>query len=565
MKHLIFTNFGVGITDEVWLTYRLAIFQNTTLASIRAQTNKNFTWHIFIDKRLQSIYRIQLEKSIPGDIKTTLHEVDDYSKIVSVANQLAERKPGELLITSRIDDDDCICTTAIDEIQKAAINDLSSADYLIIALRNGIEYCLSDQVARHVENESIAICLSLVDRSSHTKPTIISSFAHHTIRETLRSQEKNATYIGISSENPLYIYNKHPLSDSFYVGARMRVLNDSKNFRPNETFLCNFGLSALNTDDLSRLTSDCPLGQPYKYLEKLTFVRKKIAETIKENESKKSQVFDQSSLDYFLALQKKLESNAVRPNPRSKVSNKIRVAIIGSCVTRDLFEFQSKLLSEFEICFYAARSSIVSTLAPPCTDVRMKISSDTFESRVALIDFEKSLWIKLRDSRPDIILVDLIDERIGLISYGGSWLTASGPIIKSLERLDIKFEIHRPWSQQVTRLRSWAAKRFIENVVNICPNILIHSAMWATEYIDKFGLIREFDTSETKTLINLNNQIIENTLREFDESLAPIDYIGGFETNCMRAGGDHKWSFSPFHYDSKYYSTVAKQLLSRVI
>lgn len=43
-KHFIFTNFGIGIFDELWILCRLEIFKNTVLLTLENQSNRNFEW-----------------------------------------------------------------------------------------------------------------------------------------------------------------------------------------------------------------------------------------------------------------------------------------------------------------------------------------------------------------------------------------------------------------------------------------------------------------------------------------------------------------------------------------
>jgi hypothetical protein len=200
----------------------------------------------------------------------------------------------------------------------------------------------------------------------------------------------------------------------------------------------------------------------------------------------------------------------------------------------------------------------------PNTDSRIKITGDGFEDKRARYDLFKNHWSDLEQSQPDIILVDFIDERIGLIQHNGSIFSASGPTIKAFERANIEFEIKRPWSTEITTLREWAVPAFLEKASSICQNIFVHKAVWASTYRDENNNVASFENSEFARLIELNNEVLNKMIVPLEDSPTAVEQIGGIEAGLM-AGGDHKWAFCPYHYTSTYYKTVAKQLLARIM
>lgn len=222
---------------------------------------------------------------------------------------------------------------------------------------------------------------------------------------------------------PLYTYTKHPLSDSYFFGARARILGDtSKTTGLKESHLRNFGLSQQRLDFLSALLKQSPIGMPHKYLEKLGNVRNQIKVELNKGAEQPN-----ANLDALMARKARLERTAVRPNPAGPLKEKIRVAILGSPATRDLFDFQKGALSNFEVCFYMARTSVISWMAPPCTDPRVAIDASSFEGSCSQLDKMKSHWQLLEQSRPDIVMIDFIDERIGIVQHQNSLMSASGP------------------------------------------------------------------------------------------------------------------------------------------
>lgn len=560
LKHYVFTNFGIGIKDELWLSYRLEIFTNTVFPSLSNQSNKDFEWTIFIDETLPVLHHERLEEAIAASgLNARTQKVSDYSLTNRQVSRLLEQSHHEIVLTSRIDDDDCIRQDVIEIIQEQARSNDHDEDVLLISLHNGLELLPSDECYRPVTYDTLALALTLVDKTPGAKTRSITQYAHHMVVDTLKKQDINAKHILLQSERPLYTYTKHPLSDSYFFGARARILGDTnKTVGLKETQLASFGLSQKRLNFLSALLKQSPIGMPHKYLEQLAGVRNQIkAELNKSAEQLNPEV------EALMARKARLERKAVRPNPAGPHKKKIRVAILGSCVTRDLFEFQQSTLDAFEICFYMARSSVISWMAPPCFDPLLTIDANTFEGKRSQWDKQKLHWRLLEQSRPDIVIVDFIDERIGIIQHQNSLMSASGPLLKAFERKHITHDIKRPWAAETQQLRAWALPAFLDKVASICPNIFIHKAIWAHQY--KSGqTLQSFKGGEFERLIELNNSVIDPMLVTLEGSFTAVEQIGGLEAGLI-AGGDHKWAFCPYHYDSTYYKTVAKQLLARIM
>lgn len=492
-KHLIFTNLGVGIRDELWLLYRVELFLNTALISLAAQHNKEFEWHIFYDKKLPAIFLKRISDACASSgLSVRLLAVNDYSLINESVRLLLDEHSCPV-ITTRIDDDDLLHVDAIGLIQSNARPVLDGNGIALISLTDGLEFLPADGLCRPVSYESIALGLSIIDARASSDRLSVTYFAHHVILDTLKKKYNDAQYIPIKHDDPLYLYTKHTLSDSYYFGARARVMGDDKAQRlESVSFLGNFGLSFDRLTYLSQLLKQAPLGMPHKYLEKLGNVR---------NSLKAMTDLEAGDAKELLAQKRRLENRAVRTNPTSGQTRKIRVAILGSCVSRDLFEFQAGALADYEICFYMARSSVVSYMSPPVIDPSLTVVGDGFEAVRSRWDLEKKHWVLLEHSRPDIVVVDFIDERIGLIRDKGAIVSASGPNIKTFERRG-ELEVIRPWSSDAVALRSWALPMFMDKLMSICQNVFIHKAVWAEKYIADSNVAHSFLGGNSKSLLS---------------------------------------------------------------
>lgn len=548
-KHFVFTNFGVGIKDYLWLSYRYEIFKKTIYQSIDNQLNHDFTWIIFIDDKLPySIF-----EKISTDLnnlkcKTSLVKIDDYQKIVPTIKTLLKDIKENYIISTRIDDDDLLCIDAINLIHNLVKNTQLKQNVLI-SFKNGIEYSPIDLLARRVEYETLALGLTLISKNS-SNLKIVNEFAHHSIKEFLLKVDKDAEFISIQSAEPLYIYVKHQLSDSSYIGSRARIVKDIDNFNISELNLLNiFGIKIENFNSLKLTLENAPCGMPYKYLEILGKLRGLLKKTEDIGEKNK-----------ILAKIKKYENKCTRENVfKINKKEKFRVAILGSCVTRDLFEMEKDLNDEIDIVYYNTRASVVSLTSLPNTNKKIYINNDKFEDKRAQRDLEKTYWDELENSRPDCIIVDFIDERIGIIENGGSCYTASGPMIKAFERANVQFDIKRPWEEDILEKRKFAIRIYLEKLLTISDNIFIHKCLWADEFINEKNEILSIFETKFSTLVQLNNKILNDIFENIEALNFPISFIGG-NKNVMIAGGEHYWEFSPFHYDKKYYKALSDEL-----
>ena len=107
----------------------------------------------------------------------------------------------------------------------------------------------------------------------------------------------------------------------------------------------------------------------------------------------------------------------------------MNISIIGSCVTRDIFEYDKDV---FKINDYFARSSIVSMTSLP-----IDVNSDyvqlnsPFQKKCVLNDLNKHSIQSVLNEDNDYLIIDLIDERFNLYYRDGSFVTKSNELVSS--------------------------------------------------------------------------------------------------------------------------------------
>lgn len=228
------------------------------------------------------------------------------------------------------------------------------------------------------------------------------------------------------------------------------------------------------------------------------------------------------------------------------------IFIYGSCVTRDIFRV---LNINADFCFYS-RSSLISLMSEPLyiNPDNVQLTSE-FQKRTVIEDFQKTFFANFNSKHPDVLIIDLIDERFDLVKYGKSYITRSLYFVNSKVEELYPFEYVKRFQEHTHSLWEDACKKFINQLTLHLPEekIVLHEAYWATEY---------FDNGEPKSLpkneyIKLNNSILKRYY-SFMKSLLPGMKVVSKEPI---ADSKHIWGLAPFHYTDEYYHEIYNQLV----
>jgi hypothetical protein len=246
-----------------------------------------------------------------------------------------------------------------------------------------------------------------------------------------------------------------------------------------------------------------------------------------------------------------------------------RIAILGSCITRDLWPIRG---GGAERLLYICRTSFPSLLSVPVEgfvpDAQLPGDLHQHEHNALVADLRKTALTRLLDFRPTHLIFDFIDDRFDLLSVGPSIATKSGEMMRSGYLSRPALERHRTTrrlSSACERMWSSAAAEFAA-LVRATPlaeaQLILHSARWATEHRDSKGEIRairnvEILGGDPVEIADYNALLVrqEATFLSLMPSVAVID-AGAFRL----AETEHRWGLSPFHYVPEYYDEVRRQL-----
>lgn len=280
------------------------------------------------------------------------------------------------------------------------------------------------------------------------------------------------------------------------------------------------------------------------------------------------------------------------------MSSEPRIAVLGSCVTRQAFlhhegpepwRLQRPVL-------YQARSSLVSLLSPPLEPPEPLLAAidNPFEQRATRDDFQRSFWSKLAASQPDLLILDLVDERFDLMASGAapgdaryatlnaaidSWdrrerRRARHRLLRRLRRLvtdvaegglpRLGFRRLRRMTGEVNQLWHGAAAEFARRLRVEHPRlrVALHLAPLPTDFEDggrgdpahpdAWWLRKPMHLSALRSLFASYGQRLRELFPEASLLQAPR------EVHLLKRG--HPWGEAPWHYAEGYYRELVGQI-----
>jgi Family of unknown function (DUF6270) len=236
------------------------------------------------------------------------------------------------------------------------------------------------------------------------------------------------------------------------------------------------------------------------------------------------------------------------------------VAIFGSCVTRDLFEDP---LLRAELGHYAARSSIISVVAPPAAiDEERVLLSSAWQRRCVVGDFRKSFFDVLAQTEAEWLVIDLIDERFDLLQGAETFITCSSAFRSAglEERPPFPVEVIRRNSPAGWKLFEDAAVRFAERVTRIIPpeRVVLHRALWCTHYRAD-GRVEPFPPGRLE-LSKTQNAMLNHGYDALTAVFGGAAETIGVDPARHLADAAHHWQLEPYHYEPTYNEWAIERL-----
>ncbi len=244
-----------------------------------------------------------------------------------------------------------------------------------------------------------------------------------------------------------------------------------------------------------------------------------------------------------------------------------RIAIVGSCVTRDLFPADAGLL-------YLARTSLPSLLSAPVAGFVPPAETDPmgglepWARRMVLYEATKAGLSVLLDYAPQTIVFDFIDERTQLLEIGAALVSDSVEFRQSGLHLTPPFaraRIIARASRECDELWTAAVRRLARILGHRLPDarIVLHRAGWCAHALGEDGLLRPFDPA-TQIERQVNNPLLGRYHRLFLQSFPQAHAINASPAHRIADAG-HRWGPKPYHYVPGYYPAVLAELKAAIL
>lgn len=245
----------------------------------------------------------------------------------------------------------------------------------------------------------------------------------------------------------------------------------------------------------------------------------------------------------------------------------MRIGIVGSCVSRDLFSRVTDLAGYFKLGPYISRASVISMVSMPMPNSYIDtsgISNHGFDDRRFLQDVEKSYWQILSDSASDILIIDLIDERHATFVMDGvgvTYTSSARPHLDPLLEQGLGVRL-KPMTEAWEKSMFDSLAGFAHLIKSSLPEesvCIVHHARYATRYLSPLRDSKiDFPVHQQES-IHKWNQFLDVAHERLSEELGA--YSIRLPDDDTIAGGDHLWDLTPFHYDVSYYKKLAAELV----
>lgn len=261
----------------------------------------------------------------------------------------------------------------------------------------------------------------------------------------------------------------------------------------------------------------------------------------------------------------------MRARVRRENSAVSRVAIIGSCITRDLWPILGEDVSDL---LYISRTSLPSLFAAPPGPIGIAMEPPEplkrHQHNAVVADLTKTALETLVAHRPSHIIFDFIDERFDLLAAGSglvthSWeLEVSGYLDQPLlaqgrpaARLSNACDLL--WRDALEELAAFLAATPLRDA-----RVILHEAQWADSYRNEAGrrakLPEQIEVVAGRTADRAaHNALLARYQAAFKARLPQAASVTAGE-RLRVADARHRWGLSPFHYIDDYYREIWRQL-----
>lgn len=245
-----------------------------------------------------------------------------------------------------------------------------------------------------------------------------------------------------------------------------------------------------------------------------------------------------------------------------------RIAVIGSCITRDLWPLREAAPKDL---LYVSRTSLASLLSPPAAGYVPQADPPggltRYQHMAVEADLQKTGLAQAMAHRPSHLIFDFIDERFDLLRLASgalithSWELESGGYLAqaalagptAIPRLSGACD--RLWREAVAQLAGLLQVTILREA-----QIILHSARWADHQARSSGGVQLLQGQPhiwdgRPADLEAHNAMLARYEAHFLEMI-PGARVVRARPESQIADPAHRWGLSPFHYVQAYYDEI---------
>lgn len=163
---------NVAVLTEEWHENRFKLFKDYCFTSVAAQTNKNFVWLVFFDSTTSEKYREiikELQRELDNFKPVFVEGMDSF--LPGIFSEI-EKYNTDYIITSGLDNDDCIANNYVEEVQ----SNFNKQDFLAVDYVDGYTLQVAPEVLLGKKLHVFNPFMSLIEKNC--KPKTFYAVAH---------------------------------------------------------------------------------------------------------------------------------------------------------------------------------------------------------------------------------------------------------------------------------------------------------------------------------------------------------------------------------------------------
>lgn len=154
---------GAPVLTEEWLKNRFRIFENFCFPSVKGQVNQKFQWLVFFDKKTPAVYKKNIE-GFQNDFAPFMPIfADNMSQFLPEIQKRIRKSPTPFVITSRLDNDDCLGKYYVEEVQ----NQFKGQNFLALDTPMGYTLQIKPTVKVGKRKQAYNPFMSLIERNEN--------------------------------------------------------------------------------------------------------------------------------------------------------------------------------------------------------------------------------------------------------------------------------------------------------------------------------------------------------------------------------------------------------------